>query len=124
MTILADFKTKSAEEIAGLIFERAKNITNETFTLEKFVNQIEVISKIRNLDGFIKDFIQNNMALELKLEDTFTYKEGKKEGKRQGKKEVILELLKRKKLNVEEIAEVAKVTIEYVLELAKRTDKD
>lgn len=122
LAILADFESKSAEEIAVLIFERAKLITNETFPIEKFVNQIEVISKIRNLDGFIQQFIKHSMALELKLEETFTYKEGKKKGKKEGKKEVILELLKKAKLSIEEIAEVAKVSVEYVNKLAKLID--
>ena len=132
LAILADFEDLSEMEIADLIFERAKVITNETFGMEKFVNQIEVISKLRNLDGFIQQYIENYMALELKIEDTFTYKKGKKEGKLEGKLEgeivgenrkrdkMILAMLKKKKYSVAEIAEIAEVSVDYVKELAEQ----
>ena len=78
LTILSDFEDKSAEQIADLIFSRANKLINETNQMGKFVNQIEVLSKLRNLDGFIQHFIQNSMALNLKIEDTFTFKQGEK----------------------------------------------
>ena len=81
LAILADFEDKTVEEITHDIFFKAKIILNETNQMEKFVNQIEVLSKLRNLDGFIQHYIQNTMALDLKIEDTFTYKKGKLEGK-------------------------------------------
>lgn len=33
-------------------------------------------------DGFIQHYIKNAMALELKIEDTFTYKKGKTKAKK------------------------------------------
>ncbi len=80
------------------------------------------------------------MALELKMEDTFTYKQGKREGelkgkregelkgklegKREGEKEkrdkIILALINKGKLSIDDIADAAEVSVEYVKELAKQ----
>jgi hypothetical protein len=102
LAILADFEDKTKEEIAELIFSKAKVIINETNEMGKFVNHVEVLSKLRNLDGFIQHYIQNTMALELKIEDTFTYKTGKKQGKIEGEKnnrdKMILSFYKNTKL--------------------------
>ena len=129
LTILSDFEDKSKEQIAELIFSRAKSIINETNLMGKFVNQIEIISKLRNLDIFIQQFIQNTMALDLKIEDTFTFKRGKMEGKIEGEKRgekknrdmIILTMHKKNKYSIEEIAEIACVSVEYVLKLVKKS---
>jgi hypothetical protein len=127
LTILSDFEDNNAEQIADLIFSRAKKIMNETNQMGKFVNQIEVLSKLRNLDGIIQQYIQNNMALELKIEDTFTYKKGKLEGEKRGEKKekdkMILSLFKKGKFNLEDIADAAEVSVEYVEALIKEAEK-
>jgi predicted transposase YdaD len=137
LAILADFEDKTIEEITNLIFSKAKIILNETNLMEKFVNQIEVLSKLRNLDGFIQHYIQNTMALELKIEDTFTYREGKlkgkiegeikgkiegeKEGEKKKRDKMILAMLKKGKYSYEEIAEIAEVSVKYVQDLHKKS---
>jgi len=122
LAILADFEDKTIEEITNLIFSKAKIILNETNQMEKFVNQLEVLSKLRNLDGFIQHYIQNTMALELKLEDTFTYKKGKIEGKIEGENKkrdkMILALYNKGKFSIDDIADAAEVSVEYVKNLS------
>ena len=73
------------------------------------------------------------MALELKIEDTFTYREGKMkvkiegeiEGEKKGEKKkrdkVILAMLKKGKYSHEEIAEIAEVSVKYVQDLHKKS---
>ena len=95
--------------------------------------QIEIISKLRNLEIFIQQYILNTMALDLKIEDTFTFKRGKMEGKIEGEKRgekkgekknrdmIILTMHKKNKYSIEEIAEIACVSVEYVLKLVKKS---
>jgi len=127
LTILSDFEDKSAEQIADLIFSRAKKMMNETNQRGKFVNQIEILSKLRNLDVIIQQYIQNTMALDLKIEDTFTYKKGKLEGKLEGEKKekdkMIISLYKKGKLSIQDIADAAEVSVEYVEALIKEAEK-
>jgi DNA-directed RNA polymerase specialized sigma subunit len=59
------------------------------------------------------------MALELKIEDTFTYKQG--ENKKRDK--MILALYKKEKLSIEDIADAAEVSVEYVKNLVKQSEK-
>ena len=146
LAVLADFEKEAPEDILKLLFSRVKVLANETFTLDKFVSQLEILSKLRNLEDIFKNLIQKIMPLEIKIEETFIYKEGKVkgriegkeegkiEGKREGKEEgkiegkeegkieekneMIIALLKKGKLSQEDIAEVAKVSLSYVKALA------
>jgi predicted transposase YdaD len=73
------------------------------------------------------------MLIEIKLEETFLFKKGEekveKRGKKRGEKrgeikkrdKMILTMLNKKKYSIEEIAEIAEVSIEYVKELVKQT---
>ena len=118
-TILADFEGKSKEEIGEKIFSKAKILLNETNLMGKFVDQIEMLSKLRNLDGFIKEFTQNNMALNLKLEDTFTFKQGESKGEKKKQDKMILSLYRNTKLGIQKIALTADVSEQYVIDLLK-----
>jgi hypothetical protein len=79
------------------------------------------VSKLRNLDGFIQHYIQHTMALELKLEDTFTYKKGKIEGEKKNRDKMILALYENTKLSIQKIAVTAEVSEQYVLDLIKES---
>jgi predicted transposase YdaD len=77
------------------------------------------------------------MALDLKIEDTFTFKQGKLEGEKIGEKigekpgeklgekknrdKMILSLYRKGKFNIEDIADAAEVSVEYVKEFVKQT---
>jgi predicted transposase YdaD len=62
------------------------------------------------------------MPLEIKIEETFIYKEGKVKGRIEGrievKNEMIIALLKKGKFSQEDIAEAANVPLAYVKALA------
>jgi hypothetical protein len=68
LAILADFENRGMEEIVEMIFSKAKLLINETNQMGKFANQIEMLSKLHNLDDCIQEFTQNSMALDLNLE--------------------------------------------------------
>ena len=69
------------------------------------------------------------MPIEIKLEEIFLFKKGEEKGKilgeKRGKKKnrdkMILTMLKKNKYSIEEIAEIAEVSVEYVKELVKLT---
>jgi predicted transposase YdaD len=69
------------------------------------------------------------MPIEVKLEETFLFKKGEEKGEIRGEKrgekknrdKMILTMLKKKKYSIEEIAEIAEVSVEYVKELVKLT---
>lgn len=124
LAILSDFEDKSKEEIAEMIFSRAKIIINETNLMGKFVNQIEVLSKLRKLDGFIQHFISKLMALDLKLEDTLTFKQGEKQGEKKNRDKMILSLYRKGKFKIQDIADAADVSVQYVKDLIEASKNE
>jgi predicted DNA-binding protein YlxM (UPF0122 family) len=60
------------------------------------------------------------MALNLKIEDTFTFKQGEKKEK----DKMILSFYKKGKLSIQDIADAAEVTVEYVEAIIKDAEKD
>jgi predicted transposase YdaD len=75
------------------------------------------------------------MPIEIKLEETYLFKKGEEKGKILGEKRgekrgekknrdrMILALYKKGKLNIEDIAEAAEVSVEYVKELVNNVEK-
>ena len=75
------------------------------------------------------------MPIEIKLEETFLFKKGEEKGEKRGEKcgekrgekknrdRMILALYKKGKFNIEDIAEAAEVSVEYVKELVKNVEK-
>ncbi len=73
------------------------------------------------------------MPIEIKLEETFLFKKGEEKGEKRGEKrgeergeikkrdKIILTMLKKKKYSIEEISEIAEVSVEYVKELVKKS---
>lgn len=139
LAILADFENNHPEKITGEIFRKAKMITNETFSLEKFVNQFEVISKLRNLGSILINKTENIMPLDISVEDLYSYqigkqagiqegiregiKDGEQKGLRKAKDEMIVSMIKKAKLSLMEIAEIANVSLAYVKNLAKKINE-
>ena len=131
LTVLANFENLKPELIIEKILLRAQMITNETFSIEKFVSQFEIISKLRNLELIFKTVIDKIMPLEIKLEETYLFKKGEEIGEKRGIKkgqekkkiEMIKAFIKIGKLSLEEIATAAKVPLDYVVEIAKNLKK-
>jgi predicted transposase YdaD len=110
-------------------------ITNETFSLEKFVNQFEVISKLRNLGSILINKTENIMPLDISVEDLYSYqigkqagmqegiKDGEQKGLRKAKDEMIVSMIKKAKLSLMEIADIADVSLPHVKNLANKINE-
>jgi hypothetical protein len=59
------------------------------------------------------EFTQNNIALNLKLEDTFIFKQGENKGEKKKQDKIILSLYKKGKLTLEDIADATEVSVQY-----------
>jgi len=127
LAILANFENLSPEIIIEKILFRAQLITNETFSLDKFVSQFEEISKLRKLENTFKTIIDKVMPLQIKMEETYIFKKGEEKGEKRGEKrgikntkiEAIAKLLKIGKLSIEEIAISFDVSVNFVKKIQK-----
>ncbi|WP_338793040.1 hypothetical protein [Bernardetia sp. MNP-M8] len=117
LAILADFGKTDSDTIIKNILQKIKDLPIENSIQKKTVIQLEVLSKLRKLQSQIIEQL-NAMALTYNIEEDLRYKQG--ELKRAV--ESITEMLK-DGLAYEKIAKYAKVSKEFVEEIAKQIKK-
>jgi hypothetical protein len=117
LAILADFGKQSSETVIKNILQKIKDLPIENSIQKKTVIRLEVLSKLRKLQSQIIEQL-NAMALTYNIEEDLRYKQG--EMKRAI--ESITEMLK-DGLAYEKIAKYAKVSKEFVEEIAKQIKK-
>ena len=110
LAILGEYEREKAEGLIRRIIERLKELCGNEARFNKYIKQLTVLSRLRNLEVETKktveqmpityDITKDGLFLEGKKEGK---REGKKEGKREGKKEGIKEgvLKERKRRNLE-----------------------
>jgi predicted transposase/invertase (TIGR01784 family) len=126
LAILANFGGENPEKVAEKILNKLKSLPTETFRHEKCVKQLEILSKLRNLQGTIIKLLEQ-MALTYDLKEDLRYQQGISEGIKEGKKETIIEtiekMLKDKILSYQKIAQYFDVSVEFVQEIANKMKK-
>ncbi len=125
LAILADFGNTDSDTIIKSILQKIKDLPIENSIEKKTVIQLEVLSKLRKLQPQIIKHI-TAMALTYNIEDDVRYKQGEEKGELKGELkravESIMEMLK-DGLAYEKIAKYAKVSKEFVEEIAKQIKK-
>lgn len=133
ISILCDFKNKSAENIIDAILERLKRLkrlSRNDLVLGKYLRQLEILSNLRNLQTLtIKKL--NDMSLIYDLESDIRYQQAYKqatekyerllelkEQEQQG--QFITNLLNLRVLSKEAIAEVTNTTVDFVYTVEER----
>ncbi len=119
VAILCDFKEKSPEYIIDTILDRLRKLNNDELDLNKYVKQLEVLSKLRNLqDLFIKK--ATDMPITYDLETDVRYLQGREKERIENVKNALL-------LNVntiEEISIIMGVPIEEIERIKKDMELD
>jgi hypothetical protein len=64
------------------------------------------------------------MALDLKLEDTLTFKQGEKKGEKNKQDKMILSLYRKGKIKIQDIADAADVSVQYVKDLIETSKNE
>ncbi len=109
VAILCDFKKKSPEYIIDTILDRLQKLNNDELDLSKYVTQLEVLSKLRNLQTLFIDKA-SKMPITYDLETDIRYIQGMDKKAN----DMIKELLKMGLGTIESIAQAAKVPVEEV----------
>ncbi len=121
LAILVDFENESDETVIEIILRKIKSLQIDNSIQKKTVIQLEVLSNLRELQTKIIDQL-HIMALTYDIEKDLRYQQGEAKGEAKGEikraTETILEMLK-DNFPVEKIAKYAKVSKEYVEEIAK-----
>ena len=128
LAILANFDNQKPRQVATELLMQLNTIPTETIRKEKCVKQLEILSNLRNLQSIIIELIPKIMALEYDIKKDIRYQQGIEQGIEIGEQKGeqkktdkgIENALKQDLLNVEQIAELFEVNVEYVLEIKSK----
>ena len=113
LAILSDFGKEKPENALNQIIHRLEETTNNQLTFQKYLRQLRVLSKLRKLDIKFDDMIQN-MAKYIDAENDYLYIRGQKEAREKEQTKFVKNLLSKMSLSIEQIADIAGVSIEFV----------
>ncbi|TAE44871.1 MAG: hypothetical protein EAY69_10885 [Cytophagales bacterium] len=120
LAILCDFEQEDAEKVLEKIILTLKKISKDEITLHKYIRQILILSRLRNLTDFFHKTIENNMPItfDIDIENDVLYKRGEMKGEIREKKQVVINLIKEGCTN-EFISKITSLTIEEIEEIRK-----
>ncbi len=120
LSILADYSKVDTKKVIEQIIAKLQKATKNETQLRQSIQQLLILSRLRNLDEAIENQIKD-MPITYDITTDRLYNKGIEQGIEQGieknRNQIILNALKKKKLTVEEIADLAGATINEVLSI-------
>jgi hypothetical protein len=113
LAILGDFGNKKPDVIIRAIAQRLKFISKSDAELKKYIAQLNVLSRLRNLQDLITQTISKNMPITFDIENDSLVKEGVSRAKRRA----IEKMLLMTNLSVFEISVILEVDEAFVFEI-------
>lgn len=121
LAILGDFKGKPPLDILRSILQKLTQLTSDKIKLQRYVKQLGVLSKLRDLQKETYQEIKT-MAVEYDIETDYLFQRGKQEGIKEGrdegreaaKEKFISNMLQSGQLTDQQIATFAGVPMAYV----------
>ena len=113
LAILADFKKQDKTKVIKRIITCLKDKTKNKKKLQKLIMQLEILSNLRNLQPEITKIL-TTMSITYDVTQDLRYLEGVE----QNKKEMIVEMLLQGVLTLKQIADVAKIDIDTIIEIS------
>ena len=120
LSILMDYKKVDAKKVIEQIIYKLQDLSKSESELNKFIQQLIVLSRLRNLHEEIEQKV-NDMPITYDIKNDSFYNRGIREGREEGREEkqsqMISKALSQRVLTIEQIAEMAEVSIDYVLSI-------
>ena len=134
LSILTDYKESDAEKVIEQIIYKLQKASKSESELNKSIQQLIVLSRLRKLEVKTKQKI-NDMPITYDIKTDGLYNEGIREGLREGiqkgiqkgreknRFQMISKALSQRILTIEQIAEIAEVSIDYVLSIQSELER-
>ncbi|NJL11804.1 MAG: hypothetical protein HC913_01445 [Microscillaceae bacterium] len=124
LAILCNFKKEEAQEVLSKIIQRLQELSKDAMTLQKYIRQLLVLSRLRNLTAFTTKQLQD-MALVYDIEKDALYQKGEQIGIQKGEQigelktkiQGIQKALTQGKLTSEEIADLFEVSLDFIIKV-------
>lgn len=118
LAILSRYTSAEGPVVIDRIIDRLKQLWQRGVQVAKYLRQLEVLSKIRNLQPQTVRAV-DAMALTYDMKTDIRYLQGKQAGEYENKQTIIMRLLKQGVLTHEVIAEIVEVPVVEIREMAK-----
>ncbi|MFW5760813.1 MAG: Rpn family recombination-promoting nuclease/putative transposase [Cyclobacteriaceae bacterium] len=130
LSILGDLRDNDPEEVILNILQKLKETNQDQIVFQKYVKQLVILSKLRNLSEVTKSTVKQ-MPIVYDIKKDAFYKEGLEDGLEKGiekglekglekgKEEIILQFIKSGELSFLKIAEITNVPLEKIESLAR-----
>ena len=122
LAVLSDFKKQKPIEVIRQILSKLKGIGTDEITLRKYIRQLAVLARLRNLTKETQKQIQD-MGLSYNITEDYLYQEGRKQEKQELTESLAVKMLKDRTLSIEKIAEILNVTTDYLKQIEKGLKK-
>ncbi|MEM9935970.1 MAG: hypothetical protein AAF824_20255 [Bacteroidota bacterium] len=122
--ILSDFEGRDDKEVSRDIIQRLHDLSLDKVTLEKHIDQLEILSNLRNLNEVVYQTIKD-MPFTIDISKSRFYQEGVSQGKELGKelgrelgqekeKLMMIQRMLREGMEIELIAKISEVSPTFV----------
>ena len=116
--VLADFKEDSPEKALQQIVQRIEETAIGDFPLKRYFKQLGVLAQLRKLEKKLKDITMDSISKFVSQERDVAYMIGFDKGEEKGEEKAeirfVKNLLGKMSLTVEQIADIAGVSVEFV----------
>jgi hypothetical protein len=113
LAVLGDFGNEQPEEALSQIIHRLQETQTDQTTLQKHFRQLRILAKLRKLDLKFDDMIQN-MAKHLDVENDYFFIKGQDKARQEEKARFITFLLQEGSRTLDQIADIAGSTVDFV----------
>ena len=121
LSILTDYAKAETEEVINQIIKKLQSATKNQAELERAVQQLLVLSRLRNLEVETKKIVAD-MPITYDITKDGLYLEGAEQGAEQKQVQMISRLIHQGILTTEQIASVADVPVDQVLKIKSQID--
>ena len=118
--VLADFKGDSPEKALEQIVQRIEETATGDFPLKRYFKQLRVLAQLRKLEKNLKDITMDSISKFVSQERDVAYMVGFDKGE----EKVVASLLRKLNYSLEQIADIAGVSVEFVKSVKQKLSAD
>jgi predicted transposase YdaD len=123
LSILANLGSRNTEATLIEIVPRVSETSQGNFSFRKHINQLSVLAQLRNLGIKLEDAMDSIEKLISPEKDVF-YLMGEEKGQMKAEERIVRNLLTKMNLSVEQAADVAGVSIDFVEQVRQKMTQD
>lgn len=121
LSILADFNNISTDSVLKQIISRLEETTQSDLSLKKYFKQLRILAQLRKLEQNLKDIVMDSIAKYIDEERDVAFLVGLDKGELKAEERFVKNLLAKMTLTLEQIADIAGVSVEFVKQVKQKT---